>query len=437
MKKRPNILFLMGDQHRADVAGFEGNRVVRTPTLDKLANSGVVFHNAYTPSPKCIPARQSIMAGQLPKTCGCEVEGQDLKPEHLTFSRRFAQYAYRTVLCGQNFHFGQDIMQGWTHTFGNAISKEIINPIEEEFDKYKTPENRSEAKHIQLSGIGRGFQVVRDEYTLQGALNFIHEYFNSPYDDRIDNSPVLLKVVFSQPHYPFTAEEEKFNYYLNRVEPFLNESSSEHPVLSKRKIIPGIDVTDREIHRATAAYYAMVETMDDYCGQIIESLGNVGQNVDDWIIIYAGDHGEMLGEHCAWWKEKFYEASVRVPLILRWPKKLPTGKTVNENVSLCDLFATLCELSGIPIPEGLDSRSLVSLMMGNANDWNNEVVSQFFGGQMMIKKDHLKYQYYGKDIPEVLFDLERDPKETKNYIDDSEYDSIVAEFRLRCKELQK
>ena len=113
MKERPNILFLMSDEHRADVTGYEGNDIIRTPTLDEIARTGIVFRNAYTPSPICIPARQCIMSGQLPKTCGCE-GWRDLRPGHMTFARLFSQYAYETVAFGKLHHQGSDQMQGWT-----------------------------------------------------------------------------------------------------------------------------------------------------------------------------------------------------------------------------------------------------------------------------------------------------------------------------------
>ena len=112
MDKRPNILFLMSDQHRADVAGFAGDTVVRTPTLDELARTGVVFRNAYTPSPICIPGRQCLMSGQLPKTCNCE-GWIDLAPGYRTFAREFSRRAYTTVASGKLHHIGPDQMQGW------------------------------------------------------------------------------------------------------------------------------------------------------------------------------------------------------------------------------------------------------------------------------------------------------------------------------------
>jgi len=108
---------------------------------------------------------------------------------------------------------------------------------------------------------------------------------------------------------------------------------------------------------------------------------------------------------------------------------------VDQNVNLCDLFATLADLAGLPIPAGLDSRSLVPLMRGETAGWNNESLSQFGTTNYMIVRDRLKYQWYGTDMPEMLFDLERDPGETANYADDPAYAPAMDAFRARLATL--
>jgi choline-sulfatase len=179
----------------------------------------------------------------------------------------------------------------------------------------------------------------------------------------------------------------------------------------------------------------MTDQVDTYFGEILKHLEDLGEDLDEWIIIYTTDHGEMLGQHGIWEKTRFYEGSVRVPLIIRWPKVFSGGRFIEENVNLCDLFATLCELTGIETPPGLDSRSLVPLMNGEASDWNNESISQMNTNHVMIKRDALKYQYYGEDVPEVLFDLDADPGELTNVADDQGYDGPMKRFRKRLAEL--
>lgn len=441
-KKYPNVLFLMTDEHRPDLAGFAGNSIVRTPNLDWLAKDSVQFRNAYTPSPVCIPARQCMMSGQLPKTCGCEIFGDDLSPFYQTFARTFSENAYNTVCCGKLHHNGPDQMQGWQRRIGNEtfLTEGFIKNIDQEkLAQFKTPKDVlrwSNAKEVLRAGVGHPRARRNDEYTLQGALNIIEEIFESPYYDKPQvNQPLLLKVSFVLPHYPYFCDENLFKYYLNRVPIFGEEQTlSGHPYLDTKHLQIGKDVTLRDIQRATAAYYSMVETVDGFFGQVLYKLREAGQDLDDWIIVFTSDHGEMLGEHGIWAKHKFYESSVRVPLFIRYPQEFK-AQIVNENVNLCDLYATLCDLCNLDTPKDLDSRSLVSLMKGDAKNWNNESISQYHGEYLMIKQDDLKYQYYGEDMPEVLWDLAKDPHENVNRMDDLSYQDQITLFRKRRAEL--
>jgi choline-sulfatase len=440
MQKRPNILFLMSDQHRADVTGYEGNSIVRTPVLDELARTGVVFRNAYTPSPVCVPGRQSLMSGQLPKTCHCE-GWIDLTPGYNTFARQFSRYAYNTVCSGKLHHLGTDQMQGWrTRIAPDAeISDAYVEDrIEEEFARYKPAPGTGKwpnQREVEESRPSDGPCQQFDRRATNAALDFIGRYFEDPlYLRPGSHRPILLKLSLLQPHYPFFGDEDLFNYYLDRV-PIYRDEPCDHPVLSLSQQNGPVNVTEEAIRRATASYYAMTETVDRYYGQVLSRIEELGEDLDDWIIVYTTDHGEMLGQHGIWEKTRFYEGSVRVPLIIRWPKGFAGGRVVNENVNLCDLYATLCELAGLEIPEGLDSRSLAPLLRGEPCDWRNESVSQMGRSHVMIKQDDLKYQWYGTNIPEVLFDLARDPEEMQNVATLPEYAQAMATFRARLAEL--
>ena len=464
----PNILFLMSDEHRFNISGFAGDQIIRTPNLNRIAEKGIQFNNAYTPSPVCIPGRQCIMAGQFPSSFGAS-GWDDLPPGHLTVSRHFSRHAYYTAACGKLHHEGTDQMQGWIHRIGDEmkVSPRYIDEKKTEyFDRYQRHFDDfkwSDQKEILRAGSGSAFHMKMDEYTVQGAENFIDNYFLSSFYDRErgNHQPLMLKVSLLQPHYPYFCEEELFKYYLNRVEPFDDETVSDHPFLSERCLGVGIDVTKRDIRRATAAYYGMVETVDRLFGRVLGALERVGQNLNDWIIIYTSDHGEMLGEHGVWEKQKFFESSVRVPLLISWPSRWKMGTQIYHNVNLTDLFATLCDAVGISIPEGLDSRSLIPLIESENSEsihWNHEIVSMFSkarqpllheernewiqrsvvsegGMNLMIKIGDLKYQFYGSDLPEVLFDLNLDPKELENRITYSSYKTQVSQFRSRAREL--
>jgi choline-sulfatase len=457
MDRPPHILMLVSDEHRADVAGYAGDPVVRTPTLDWLARDGVVFANAYTPAPKCVPARQALMAGQFPRTCG--VRHDDLPPGYMTFARRFAQFAYATVACGHLHHTGPDQMQGWLVRIGAdaGVSERYIDDRNAEaFARHvlpTRPKKWSLAEEIQRSGpvAEMGWRQRLDAYTIEGALLHIRNYFaDVQYERSTPLRPTLLRVGLTEPHYPFQTDEARFRYYLDRVRPFVDEPIFDHRYLSRGRIVPGEDVFEHDIRRAKAAYYGMVESADAHFGRVVEALRQAGQDLDDWIIIYCSDHGEMLGQHGLWWKQQFFEASARVPLIIRWPRRF-SHRVVQENVNLCDLFATLCELTQVPLPprgktghgRGLDSRSLVPLMRGQCEPWHsryaNETISQY-EENLMIKRDALKYQWYGHEScagghEEVLFDLQRDPGERENFVNDPRYAQATAIFRCRRREL--
>ena len=164
---------------------------------------------------------------------------------------------------------------------------------------------------------------------MDGARRFVENFFAGPYYDRATPArPLMLMVSFVRPHVPFLTSHDKFTYYLNRVSPYVTRAHFEHPFLSSRAVKPGLDVSEREIRRATAAYYGMVEAIDEDYGQLLAALEHVGQDLDDWIIIYTSDHGEMLGEHALWEKTKFFEGSVKVPLIIppAWRRQRRAGR---------------------------------------------------------------------------------------------------------------
>lgn len=444
MKKRPNILFLMSDQHRFDFTGYEGN-ITRTPNLDWLAETGAHFTNAYTPSPVCVPARQCMASGQLPRTCNCEKFVSDLTPNYMTFAKRFSQYAYKTVCCGKLHHQGTDQMQGWGWRVGE---EQHVNPAyiedrrEEEFAKYKPEplEDTPLMRSLKASGVGFNPVQLVDDYTEQGALNVIKLLFDNPLAAGITRSaqPLLLKVSTIGPHDPFiTGDQEKFDYYRDKVTP-----PAPHAPLPEWRakgdwpelIETGKDLPEETVRAAHAAYHAMIERVDEIFGNVMQALRDAGQDLDDWIIIYCSDHGELLGDQNHWWKFNFFEPSVRVPLLIRAPKWFDSGIRINRNVNLCDLFATLCDMAEIETPDGLDSRSLLPLLRGDSKDWNNESISEVVG-KLMIKRDDLKYIWYENDQTEILFDLAADPDETKNFITDPAYTDSVEAFRKRRGEL--
>ncbi len=444
-REHPNILILMSDEHRADVAGFAGNHVVKTPTLDRLAERGVVFRNAYAPSPICMPCRQALMSGRLPKSIGCLGFGDDLPPGSMTFARWFAQHGYRTVCAGKLHHMGPDQMQGWTSRPAGDLEVSgrylEVDSKAEAMWRFKRRYNKwSYAEEVRRAGPGLSPYAVFDQQWTDTAIHVIDQHFvDSLYEKATPELPILLKVSLLQPHYPFLAPQQLLDYYLDRVEVY-DEPSPDHPGLTMgRQVRLGEDVSHDDARRATAAYYAMIETVDQRFAQVLHALEAAGQDLDDWVIVYLSDHGDMLGQHGVWEKTQFFEGSVRVPFLITSPKRFSPGR-VDQNVGLCDLFATLCHLAGLPCPDGLDSRSLSPLLSREHTDesvWSgdgDEAVSQY-RGNLMIKRGALKYLLFPGIGPEVLFDLDADPSETTDFADQPEYRDRLKGMRSRAREL--
>lgn len=440
-KAARNVLILMTDEHRAGVAGFAGDSIVRTPYLDALARDAVVFDNAYTPSPICVPARQSIAAGIHPRRLGVERMGEDLEPGHMTFARRFSQFGYQTAVCGKLHHMGVDQMQGWRRRIGGDLdvgSSYIADKDYESFGRFEEPMKWkwSMLDELRKAGIGHNPLADEDEFSVIGASNFIRRFFIDPFYSRsTPDTPLMLKVSLNEPHYPFATERrDLFEYYYNRVT-VADGERFDHEFLGGSFVArPGLEITEREARSAVAAYYAMVETADARLGRVVDALEDAGQDLDDWIVVYMSDHGEMLGDHGVWEKQKFFEESVRVPFFIRSPRDFPP-RHVKANVNLVDLFATLCELTDVEAPDGLDSRSLVDLMDGNRDGWSDESISQFGGTNLMIKQGALKYSCYSGHGAEVLFDLDCDPGELRNVVSEPAYEAAVTGFRSRSLEI--
>lgn len=362
----------MCDSLRADVPGFGGGTLARTPTLDALARDAVIFDNAYTPAPVCVPARQSMMMGQYPPTHGCLKFGQDIPPHSRTFARHFADAGYYTVACGKLHHRGTDPMQGWLHRIGSETAVDWPVPGREQIGRLKS----RGAEELIRAGIGKNAPWYSDRLTTQGTEDFLHLY------DRAH--PLILLVSLQQPHFPYLATEERYAECMKRV----LAANRWH--------------TDDE-RRAASAYLGMVEQADEMFARMIASI----PDLDDWLVLFTADHGELFGDHGKWEKRSFYEGSVRVPLWIRAPKRFSAGRR-SANVNLVDLFPTLADLAGLPIPGDLDGRSLLPLLKSPDAEWRNESWSFINGEQVMLKSGTKKF--WGPDDAR-LFDLDRDPEE--------------------------
>lgn len=396
-----NILFLMADEFRHDIAGFAGNPVARTPHLDRLAANAMRFDRAYTPSPVCVPARQCMATGRYPQRAGCTQFLSDIPPESPTFARWFADQGYYTVACGKLHHRGQDQMQGWMHRIG---SETAVRWPEAYAERNQIGRRKWQgAEDLRRAGPGVSPLGIHDDYTVQGACDFIRIHFGGMYD-LPPETPLLMMVSLQQPHFPLLADRELYDYYHDRVPVFVDQPRPDLHALNVGRIGEDDGVGKEDIRRATAAYYAMVEKTDQRLGRVIRALEEAGQDLDDWIVVFASDHGDMLGQHGLWEKRKFYDGSARIPLFLR-ARALEAG--VNSTpANLVDIFPTLCGLAGLPLPAGVDGHDLLC-------NPPKVTFSQYQADKYMVCDGRWKYMAFPEG-EEALFDLSGDPEEAVN-----------------------
>jgi len=449
-QKKPHILLLINDEHRPDVLPIEGNLHIRTPTLDRFINEGVYFRNAYTPSPICVPARQSFLSGLYPRNCGSLNFGDPMPTQVRTIPGHLGNYGYYSCAAGKMHFAGGDVMHGWQERVGRDIVGGNGYPYPAVSDDHYAQIDREPGTGMKQNKViqeicdarpGMGHWMLHDEYSVDGALLFLEEYFvNASYDRPIPN-PLCMAVSLWSPHYPYQCPLDLFNYYMQRVEPIIEEPNDKYECLDFFKVRVGEEVTYRQAHRASAAYYGMIEWMDQQFGRVVEKLEHLNV-LDGFVIVFLSDHGEMLGTKGLWEKQQYFDASGRVPFWIWYPRRFECEpQVIEQNVSLVDLFPTLCELADIPIPDELDGRSLVRLIEGHDQDWPNTVFSELWkaenGPSVMVKEGGLKYYRVdnGERWPEQLFDLTKDRAERHNLIDDPLYDDALEKLRSKVAAL--
>ncbi len=407
----PNILVFLTDDHGSWASGAYGNREVHTPSMDYLAADGVRFENAFTPSPVCSPARACFFTGRLPSQHGIHDWIQEsAAPEKnwLVGETNIAEIlhdrGYQTALIGK-WHLGQshlpqpgfDRWFGHTHGqyphFGKQFFSDQGNPVE---------------------ALGHQSLLLTDE-----ALKFLRR--------RDKGRPFFLFVGLVDTHTPHTGHPPRLvEKYRHAAFSDILTEEQKLPVGMKARsdFLPKTEAERREWH---AEYYASVETIDSQLGRVMDELQSDG-SLDETLVVYTSDHGHMNGQHGLFTKgnatipQNFYEESIRIPLLMRWPGVIPKGAVKNEFVDHLDLFQTLAEAGTAKIPSGksLPGKSFLNLLKNGDDDWRREQICEY-GNARMIRDARYKlirrYAPHAPEHPDELYDLQTDPRETVNLMD--------------------
>ena len=445
MAKRPNLLLIMADQLAPQMLPVYGRSRARTPNIDRLAEQGVVFENAYCNFPLCAPARFSMLSGRLPSRIGAFDNAVEFPSSVPTFNHYLRVAGYRTCLAGKMHFVGPDQLHGYEERVTTDIypSAFLWSPDWRLDDGSWLEWYHSMRAVLDAGPHRRSVNVAFDDEVEFEAIRWLHERA----DDN-DERPFALTVSFISPHDPYLAPPSWWEQYrgVEMDRPAVADIPLEDrdPHSRRHWFLTGRHreaVGETDVLRMRRAYCAMTSYVDAKVGKLLEALDDIGA-ADDTMIVFTSDHGDLLGERGMFFKMSFFEWSLRVPLILRAPFA-SAPRRVQANVTLLDLFPTLLEAAGDgALPElaaPIDGRSLAPLAFAaGAPDWPDLVRAEYTAEgarapQLMVRKGSYKL-IAGHGDPPMLFDLGTDPDERRNLAHDpssagtrAELEAIVAE----------
>ena len=458
---RPNVILIMCDQMRWDSAGFAGSSTVRTPHLDQLAENGICFENAYCASPVCSPARASWLTGLYPhahlqlrnygpgrrRPFGCY-----LPYDCITIGDVLKAAGYHCGMVGP-WHLGEDHnpQHGFTD-FWRAYRYQggHPDPLFDYFEQEGVPNlYLSDAPGMTLYENTLEFGTIDDPrqqrttWTVDRGIEFIRG---------ADREPFFLFASIKDPHPLILVPPELLEFYPEdqiQLPSSLRDSLEGKPEFQTRgkfRIRP--TVTDEQFRRIMAYYYALITHIDVQVGRIIKTLEERGL-IENTIVAFISDHGELLGDHGYVEKCLMYEASVRVPCLISWIGHMPGGTRVDTPLAGVDLMPTLLDLADETPPVPIDGRSVAEAILNGREPERRPVFAEiasldaiYHGAQepeqlaahVMVRDENWKYIWNRFDIDE-LYDLNTDPDEMSNIAADSEYRNQVSAKREQIVEM--
>lgn len=436
--RAPNILLIQADQLAGPALPMYGHDVVKAPHLQRLADAGTTFENAYCNNPVCAPSRFSMMSGQLASRIGAYDNAAEFPASIPTFAHYLRDLGYKTCLSGKMHFVGPDQLHGFEERLTTDIYPSDFGwtPDWTQQENPFAPSVMSMRGVVEAGLCTRSLQLDYDDEVSYTSVKKIYDYARDT-DDR----PFFLTSSFTHPHNPFTITQEYWDRYDHDeidmpAVPFI--PFEERDAWSQRyyQLIRQDEhaVTDEMIRVARHSYYAMISYVDDQVGRLVAALEETGL-AENTVIIFTADHGDMMGERGMWYKFNPFEWSVKVPFIVSAPGRL-AGNRVTHGVSLLDLLPTLLDLAtdGAPpeVIDPIDGHSLVNMLDGGEAGRPDDVMVEFMGEgvfapALILRKDGSKYVHCGDD-PGMLFDLNTDPDELRNLCGDPAFADLEADM---------
>lgn len=432
MERQPDMMIYMSDQHGADYCSW-GRILVDTPVLGAMREQGTSFEAAYTPCPLCVPARMSMMSAKLPEKTGVYENGYTLSNLVPCFTHALAAAGYETVLAGRMHFIGGDQRHGFTKRLAPDITpvswKKPFGKIVKE--RGRTVAAFSSKGAVKLAGAGISIVTDYDRMVLDCTMEYL---------SREHKKPQFILVGTFGPHFPYITDEEMYRKYYERIDRMgylgqeeLPEYVEKLPALKDK--VKGEEVTPDIAIGCLAAYCGQIEVMDRQIGMLREKFREFTElRGREAVFGYISDHGDMAGDRRMYGKQTYFDKASRIPMIFEG-NQIKKKQVIGHPVSLMDVGPTLCELAGTSFPIG-DGVSLKSCMVEGdvgtdagrgeieRSDAERVVVSQLIDlvngrpcASVMLRYQQYKYiVYHGYEEQALLFDLEHDPEERVNIL---------------------
>ena len=434
--RRPNVLVLVADDQRPDTIHALGNKVIHTPNLDRLVRRGISFRRAVCANPICTPSRAEILTGCSGFRNKVLDFGGRIDPELATWPGQMRAHGYHAWYVGKWHNDGRPKQHGYEESDGLfasgggrwAVDQQDWN--DREVTGYRGwVFQQDDGTLLPDRGVGLQPDISRD--FADAAIRFIRREVAQPF---------FLHVNFTAPHDPLLPPpgyESRYNpAQISLPANFLSEHPFDHGNFDGRdeQLLPW-PRTESMIRRELAQYYAVISHMDEQIGRILEELETSGK-AKDTIVVFTADHGLAVGSHGLRGKQNMYEHTIGVPLVIAAPG-LPNGQRSDAQIYLRDLYPTVCELVGIPIPETVEGKSAAAVLRGDASQLHPEVFGYFRDSQRMIRTERWKLIHYPKIDRYQLFDLQTDPLERRDLFGSSASETVFHSLRDKLVRFQR
>lgn len=437
--KKPNVLLIMTDQQRADSLGCYGNTSISTPFIDHLSTQGVRYANAFSSCPSCIAARRSYLSGLKPSSHGMVGYRSCVEWDpDTTLPSELSRAGYQTQLVGKLHMWPERKRYGFDHMIwadGPSDNSEVATSsgsrqsrmhVQNDYVRFLKENGYNGVEEYTRDGIGNSWvarpsqlpeKYHHTNWCIDNAIHFLK--------NRDPACPFFLNIGFFAPHQPCNPPEIYFNRYnsMDLPSPVCGNWCPETgaPQIGTDPIATIGRIPEQDMKRFKAAYYGVINQIDDQLGRLFTWMGSLGL-LEDTIIIFTSDHGELLGDHHTYRKASPFKGSVHIPLIITFPEswEIEGGTVITGPVTLTDLMPTVLDACALPTPDHLDGESLISSagdITASTHDYvhveHSGAVSSYHGFHMLTD-GRMKYIWFAETGREMLFDIEHDPDEIQD-----------------------